>query len=182
MTAWTELENRSLSEIQARHHALKLSIAAKAKVDTGVKCPSASQRELAPAPPKVKANLREILVYPVIPETKIPPQPVDNPVFRANEIRNIQKLVCAWGNVTMVNLLSDRRFVQFVRARQVGMYLASETTGKSISEIGRRFGDRDHSTAYHAIWKVKALMAADPDFAVQVAALRAQIERPLPNE
>jgi len=180
MTAWTELENRSLSEIQARHHALKLSIAAKAKVDTGVKCPSASQRSPEPAP-KPRAKLREILVYPIIPEQKIPPEPVDNPVFRASEIRNIQKLVCAWGNVTMVSLLSQRRYVKFVRARQVGMYLASETTGKSLSEIGRRFGNRDHTTVIHAIKTIKALMAMDPEFAAQVAALRAEIERPLPD-
>jgi hypothetical protein len=184
MTAWTELENRSLSEIRARHHALKLSIAAKAKVDTGVKCPSASQRSPEPIS-KPKAKPREILVYPVIPEQneyKNPPIPVDNLFFTARKIGAIQRMVCAFGNVTMIDLLSDRRFRPAVRARQIGMYLARMTTRRSIVYIGQKFGNRDHTTVLHAIRKVEELMAADPVFAAGIANLLAQIERGLTHE
>ena len=175
MSAWAEIENRTSAEIRAHHIAFRAKIAARAKFDTGVKCVSASQRQ----PPKVQ---REILVYPVIPEPKqtqnTAPEaldPVDKSVFQGHQIKVIQRLVCARRNVTMVDLLSAKRTLPVARARQIGMYLAKVTTGRSFPDIGRRFGNRDHTTALHAVRKITEMMAADPAFAAEVEAMRAEL-------
>ncbi|OYV58785.1 MAG: hypothetical protein B7X01_03480, partial [Acidiphilium sp. 21-62-4] len=56
--------------------------------------------------------------------------------------------------------------------RQVAMYLAKQLTSRSLPEIGRKFGNRDHTTVMHAVAKVTELMAADTDFAQDVDLLK----------
>ena len=53
------------------------------------------------------------------------------------------------------DLLSSRRNRSIVRPRQIGMYLAKSLTARSLPEIGRRFGGRDHTTVLHAIRKIE---------------------------
>lgn len=55
------------------------------------------------------------------------------------------------------------------------MFLASELTPKSLPDIGRRFGGRDHTTVIYAIKAVKGRIAADPEIAADVAALREKL-------
>ncbi|MGE0213910.1 MAG: chromosomal replication initiator protein DnaA [Parvibaculaceae bacterium] len=81
-------------------------------------------------------------------------------------------------NVSRADLLSPRRARAIVRPRQVGMYLAKKLTSRSLPEIGRRFGGRDHSTVLHAVRKVEELMQADDKMAREVALLTRIIEHP----
>ena len=67
---------------------------------------------------------------------------------------------------------SDRRARTVARPRQVGMYLAKHLTQRSLPEIGRKFGGRDHTTVIHAVRKVEELMAMDPGFAEDIELLR----------
>jgi chromosomal replication initiator protein len=56
------------------------------------------------------------------------------------------------------------------------MYLAKQLTSRSLPEIGKRFGNRDHTTVLHAVQKITSLMQEDPAFAEDVALLRKMLE------
>jgi chromosomal replication initiator protein len=68
----------------------------------------------------------------------------------------------------MTELLSSRRLAKIVRPRQIGFYLARKLTSRSLPEIGRRFGGKDHTTILHACKKVEERMAKDPQLAETV--------------
>ena len=74
--------------------------------------------------------------------------------------------------VNRSDLLSNRRNRSVVRPRQIGMYLAKKLTSRSLPEIGRRFGNRDHTTVLHAIRKVEQLMADDSGLKEEVELLK----------
>jgi chromosomal replication initiator protein len=63
--------------------------------------------------------------------------------------------------VSKGDLLSQRRHRSVVWPRQIGMYLAKQLTHRSLPEIGRRFGNRDHTTVLHAIRKIEGVIAGD---------------------
>ena len=67
------------------------------------------------------------------------------------KIEDIQRIVARQYNVSRADLLSSRRTANVVRPRQVAMYLAKTLTLRSLPEIGRRFGGRDHTTVLHAV-------------------------------
>jgi chromosomal replication initiator protein len=71
---------------------------------------------------------------------------------------------------------SARRARNVARPRQVAMYLAKQLTSRSLPEIGRRFGNRDHTTVMHAVSRVAELMQADGSFAEDVELLRRMLE------
>lgn len=79
-------------------------------------------------------------------------------------------------NLRMSDLLSARRARQVARPRQVAMYLAKTLTSKSLPEIGRRFGGRDHTTVIHAVRKVEELKKTDSQIAEDVELLRRMLE------
>ena len=85
------------------------------------------------------------------------------------KIEDIQKLVASHYSVTRADILSSRRTAIVVKPRQVAMYLAKALTLRSLPEIGRRFGGRDHTTVLHAVRKIEGLCAAD-------TALREELE------
>jgi chromosomal replication initiator protein len=91
-------------------------------------------------------------------------------------IDDILKVVGRHYNVARADLLSPRRAQSIVRPRQVGMYLAKKLTSRSLPEIGRRFGGRDHSTVLHAVRKIEELMQSDDRLAREVALLMRLIE------
>jgi chromosomal replication initiator protein len=93
-------------------------------------------------------------------------------------IDDILKVVGRHYNVGRADLLSPRRAQAIVRPRQVGMYLAKKLTARSLPEIGRRFGGRDHSTVLHAVRKIEELMASDDRLAREVGLLAKMIEQP----
>ena len=77
------------------------------------------------------------------------------------KIEDIQKLVANHYSVSRADILSSRRTAVVVKPRQVAMFLAKTLTMRSLPEIGRRFGGRDHTTVLHAVRKIEALSAND---------------------
>ena len=67
---------------------------------------------------------------------------------------------------------SARRARNVARPRQVAMYLAKQLTSRSLPEIGRKFGGRDHTTVMHAVRKIEEIIGEDPSFAQDVEILR----------
>jgi chromosomal replication initiator protein len=86
-------------------------------------------------------------------------------------IEDIQRAVARQYNVSGSDVLSARRTANIVRPRQVGMYLAKTLTLRSLPEIGRRYGHRDHTTVLHAVRKIEALIPKDADLARAVDAI-----------
>lgn len=95
-------------------------------------------------------------------------------------IDDILKVVGRHYNVARTDLLSPRRARTIVRPRQVGMYLAKKLTPRSLPEIGRRFGGRDHSTVLHAVRKIEEMLKTDDKLAREVALLTRLIEQAPP--
>jgi len=91
-------------------------------------------------------------------------------------IEDIQRIVARQYNVSRSDLLSSRRTANVVRPRQVAMYLAKVLTLRSLPEIGRRFGGRDHTTVLHAVRKIENLAGNDSSFAEEIEALKRQLQ------
>ena len=87
-------------------------------------------------------------------------------------VEEILKLVSAHFNVTRADLLSSRRTASVVRPRQIAMYLSKTLTLRSLPEIGRRFGGRDHTTVLHAVRKIEGLIGGDPGLKDEISLLR----------
>ncbi len=97
-------------------------------------------------------------------------------MLRASERRvtidEIQKKVAEHYNVRVADMHSARRARAVARPRQVAMYLAKQLTPRSLPEIGRKFGGRDHTTVIHAVRKIEELSAYDAAFREDVELLR----------
>jgi chromosomal replication initiator protein len=87
-------------------------------------------------------------------------------------VEEILKLVSAHFNVTRADLLSSRRTASVVRPRQIAMYLSKTLTLRSLPEIGRRFGGRDHTTVLHAVRKIEGLIGGDAGLKDEISLLR----------
>ena len=81
---------------------------------------------------------------------------------RRVKIEDILRIVSRHFGVTKGDLLSQRRHRSVVWPRQIGMYLAKQMTARSLPEIGRRFGNRDHTTVLHAIRKIEGVLTENP--------------------
>ncbi len=92
------------------------------------------------------------------------------------KIEEIQRIVARQYNVSRADLLSSRRTANVVRPRQVAMYLAKTLTLRSLPEIGRRFGGRDHTTVLHAVRKIENLVKNDSALAEEVELLKRQLQ------
>jgi chromosomal replication initiator protein len=93
------------------------------------------------------------------------------------KIDDILKVVGRHFNVGRTDLLSPRRARSVVVPRQIGMYLAKKMTARSLPEIGRRFGGRDHSTVLHAVRKIEDQIKTDDKLAREVALLIRLVEQ-----
>ena len=97
-------------------------------------------------------------------------------LLRANDrrvtIEEIQKRVCEHFNIRIADMHSARRARAVARPRQVAMYLAKQLTSRSLPEIGRKFGGRDHTTVMHAVRKIEQICETDAAFAEDVELLR----------
>ncbi len=91
---------------------------------------------------------------------------------RRVRIDDILRTVSKHYGVNRGDLLSGRRNRSIVRPRQIGMYLAKLLTSRSLPEIGRRFGNRDHTTVLHAIRKIEQLMSDDNQLREEVELLK----------
>jgi chromosomal replication initiator protein len=101
-------------------------------------------------------------------------------ILRASErkvtVEEIMRQVADHYNLRMSDLLSPRRARSVARPRQVAMFLSKMLTSKSLPDIGRRFGGRDHTTVIHAVKKVEELKMTDSQIAEDVELLRRMLE------
>lgn len=88
------------------------------------------------------------------------------------KIDDIQKLVASHYNISRADILSSRRTANVVRPRQIAMYLSKVLTLRSLPEIGRRFGGRDHTTVLHAVRKVEEMAGKDKSLAEVIELLK----------
>ena len=95
---------------------------------------------------------------------------------RRVRIEDIQRVVARHYNVSKADLLSSRRTRTIVRPRQIAMYLAKVLTPRSLPEIGRRFGGRDHTTVLHAVRKIEELINGDKTLADEIELLKRMID------
>ena len=91
-------------------------------------------------------------------------------------IDEIQKAVSAHFELKPVDLVSARRAVVVARPRQIAMYLAKRLTTRSLPEIGRKFGGRDHSTVIHAVRRIEELRDVDREIDSAVRVLLRELE------
>ncbi|MFT4151999.1 MAG: chromosomal replication initiator protein DnaA [Paracoccaceae bacterium] len=97
-------------------------------------------------------------------------------ILRASDrkltIEEIQRRVAEHYNIRLSDLIGPKRVRTIARPRQIAMYLAKQLTSRSLPEIGRRFGGRDHTTIMHGIRKVEELMSTDSQLSDDLQMLR----------
>jgi chromosomal replication initiator protein len=107
-------------------------------------------------------------------------QEVLHDILRAHDrrvtIEEIQRKVAEHYNIRLTDMSSARRARNVARPRQVAMFLAKQLTSRSLPEIGRKFGNRDHTTVMHAVSRVGSLMEGDAAFSEDVELLRRMLE------
>ena len=101
-------------------------------------------------------------------------------LLRANDRRvsidEIQKKVAEYYSIRISDMHSPRRARTVARPRQVAMYLAKQLTPRSLPEIGRKFGGRDHTTVLHAVKKIEELMGEEKSMCEDIELLRQMLE------
>ncbi|MDE3238006.1 MAG: chromosomal replication initiator protein DnaA [Paracoccaceae bacterium] len=101
-------------------------------------------------------------------------------ILRASDrkvtIEEIQRKVAEHYNVRLSDLIGPKRVRTIARPRQIAMYLAKQLTPRSLPEIGRRFGGRDHTTIMHGVRKIEELAAQDNQLAEDLHLLRRLLE------
>ena len=91
---------------------------------------------------------------------------------RRIKIEDILRIISRHYGVSKSDLLSQRRHRSVVWPRQIGMYLAKHLTARSLPEIGRRFGGRDHTTVLHAIRKIEGEIGKNPNLGDELEELK----------
>ena len=177
-----------VAEVHSSSYELRLGILqAKAEGSAGSKVPDKVLEFLAH---KITSNVRELegALNRVIAHATLVGRPIAldsaqevlHDLLRAHDrrvtIEEIQKRVSDYYNKRVAEMSSARRAQMVARPRQVAMYLAKQLTSGSLPEIGRKFGNRDHTTVMHAIKRVDQLSQSDPSFAEDVELLRRMLE------
>jgi len=176
-----------VADIHATTYELRLGIIGAKVEQLGVTVPQKVSEFLAH---KITSNVRELegALNRVVAHAQLvgrditleSTQEVLHDLLRANDrritIEEIQKKVAEHFNIRVGDMHSARRSRQVARPRQVAMYLAKQLTARSLPEIGRKFGGRDHTTVMHAVKKIEELSAGDSSFAEDVELLRRMIE------
>jgi chromosomal replication initiator protein len=172
-----------VADIKSTDFDLRLGILkSKAKNMTNVNVPEQVLDFLAS---KIRSNVRELegALNKVVAHsslmgkdvTIVGTQEILSDLLRSNEksvtIAEIQKEVAAYYNIKISDMSSARRARCIARPRQVAMYLCKQLTIRSLSEIGRKFGGKDHTTVMHAVKKVEELAATDSEFKADVVTL-----------
>lgn len=183
----TRLGCGMVADLHATTFELRISILEAKAQRAGVAVPARVLEFLAQ---KITSNVRELegalnrliahanlFGRPITLETT---QEVLHDVLKAHDrrvsIEEIQRKVCEHWNVRLTDLCSPRRSRAIARPRQVAMYLAKQLTSRSLPEIGRKFGNRDHTTVMHAIARVSELLEKDAGFAEEVELIRRMLE------
>ncbi|MDO5653439.1 MAG: chromosomal replication initiator protein DnaA [Brachymonas sp.] len=125
----------------------------------------------------VRANVRELegALQNILAYSRFSGRPIDIGLVREAlrdllsiknrqiSVENIQKTVADFYKIKVADMHSKKRPANIAKPRQIAMYLAKELTQKSLPEIGDMFGGRDHTTVLHAVRKITAERATDPD-------------------
>ena len=176
-----------VADIHATTYELRLGILQSKAQKLGVMVPTKVLEFLAH---KITSNVRElegalnrVVAHSQLVGREISPettQEVLHDLLRANDrrvtIEEIQKQVASHFNIRISDMHSARRARSVARPRQVAMYLAKQLTTRSLPEIGRKFGGRDHTTVMHAVRKVDELREHDSSFKEDVELLRRMLE------
>jgi chromosomal replication initiator protein len=176
-----------VADIHPTTYELRLGILQSRAEQHGVSVPEKVLEFLAH---KITSNVRELegALNRVVAYAKLVGRPVTlensqevlHDVLRANDrrvtIEEIQKRVAEHYNIRLAEMYSSRRARAVARPRQVAMYLSKQLTARSLPEIGRKFGGRDHTTVMHAVRKVDELRSTDRLFAEDVELLRRMLE------
>lgn len=101
-------------------------------------------------------------------------------ILRTNDrkisIDDIQRKVAEHYNIRLADMMGPKRARNVARPRQIAMYLSKQLTSRSLPEIGRRFGGRDHTTIMHGVRKIEELLAEDSSLVEDVAVLKRMLE------
>lgn len=101
-------------------------------------------------------------------------------VLRASErkitVEEIQRKVSDHYNIRLSDMIGPKRLRSYARPRQVAMYLCKKMTSRSLPEIGRRFGGRDHTTVMHGVKRIEELKIQDGQMAEDLEMLRRALE------
>jgi chromosomal replication initiator protein len=176
-----------VADIHATTYELRLGILQSKAEQMGIAIPRKVMEFLAH---RITANVRELegALNRVIAHAQLigreitidTTQEVLHDLLRANDRRvsidDIQKQVATHFNIRIADMSSARRARSVARPRQVAMYLAKQLTSRSLPEIGRKFGGRDHTTVMHAVRKVEELRAQDAAFAEDLELLRRMLQ------
>ena len=91
-------------------------------------------------------------------------------------VEEIQRKVSEHYNIRLSDMIGPKRVRNYARPRQIAMYLAKQMTSRSLPEIGRRFGGRDHTTVMHGVKRIEELMALDSQIADDLELLRRALQ------
>jgi chromosomal replication initiator protein len=91
-------------------------------------------------------------------------------------VEEIQRKVSEHYNIRLSDLLGPKRVRNIARPRQIAMWLSKHLTTRSLPEIGRRFGGRDHTTVMHGVRRIEELKASDSQLAEDIELLRRMLE------
>ena len=101
-------------------------------------------------------------------------------VLRASErkitVEEIQRKVSEHYNIRLSDMIGPKRLRTYARPRQIAMFLSKQLTSRSLPEIGRRFGGRDHTTVMHGVKRIEELRAQDGQIAEDLEMLRRALE------
>ena len=101
-------------------------------------------------------------------------------VLRASErkvtVEEIQRKVSEHYNIRLSDMIGPKRMRTIARPRQIAMYLAKHLTTRSLPEIGRRFGGRDHTTVMHGVRRIEELRVSDSQMSDDIEMLRRSLE------
>lgn len=122
-----------------------------------------------PSPPK---TIPIYEVPPTVESIEVCVLPIATPKITIDAIKRV---VCRHYDISHADMISQRRTVKVGRPRMVAIYLSRSLTERSLPEIGRKFGNRDHATALHSVSKVADLIMTDPVIAADVQTLSAQL-------
>lgn len=172
-----------VADIQPSTYDLRLGILQSKREQLGADVPDAVLEFLAL---KVTSNIRElegalnrIVAHSDVAKQEITlesTQEVLQDLLRSHDRRitidEIQRKVAEHYNIRLSDMHSARRARNVARPRQVAMYLAKQLTARSLPEIGRKFGGRDHTTVMHAVRKIEELTGDDAQIAQDVEIIR----------
>ncbi len=92
--------------------------------------------------------------------------------IRVITVDKIQNVVSNYFNISLSEMLSQRRSRPLARPRQIAMYLAKKMTSRSLPEIGRRFANRDHTTVIHAVKTITRLSEQDDEMKKNISQIK----------